>query len=384
MANPNHAVHLPEVGAPVGWAMCRNAMCPNFGVRHSGGPSNGARHVSDGRLRIDVKAGRVKCLGCGHSFVLNSNRAIRRIARLFLSWSLPFADCPNSGCANHGINLFESHPPGARPSQRPYRREGCKDRARWGLCGVRFRLGTPLRLHGAAGPSATRTREVMARVISGAMDDRSVGRTLRAAGIGEDAYYAHLRSAGARLRDYLAWRNAALLRPRLANRDAPVRVFTNVMEASLWRWGDVSRRVPMRIPVTVIDLPADRTYHILAAHPGFLPLGVRERDRLLAELIRGGGRLPSHASPWDGLEHPMRVDPKLGAEAQFKALPDVGLHGLHLVPQYAELAHFLVVRKLLSRFPKVFHYMDGSKSQMAAASGCGADDHEQTRCQGLE
>lgn len=371
--NPYSPVHLPEFGCSISWAMCRNALCPNFGIHYSGGPPDGARHVSDDRLQIDVKAGRVKCRSCELSFTLNSNRAIREAARLFLSWSLPFADCPNPDCANHGINLFENHAPGVRPSRRPYKREGA-GRARCGLCGTQFRLGTPLRVHGARGKSAARTRAVMERVISGAMNDRSVGRTLRAARIDEDVYYAHLRCAGDRLRDYLSWRNAALLGPRFADWEGPVRVFTDSMVVSLWRWGDAARHVSLHVPVTVVDLRRDQTYYILAAHPAFLPLGVRERDDLFTQVMRGAGRVPSHDSPWDWLDHPMRVNPRLSADRQFKALPDIGLHGLYLNTQYAELAHFLVVRKLLSRFPKVYHYMDGAKSQMGAALTALADE----------
>ena len=366
--NPYLPAHLPEFGFSISWAMCRNPMCGNFGHHYSGDAPEGVRNLSDGKVRIDTAAGRVRCVACGQSFRLHSNRAIRRIARRFLAWSLPFADCPNAECANHGVNLFERHAAGQRPSQRPYRRAGA-GRAQCRACGADFLLGSPLRVHrsGNGRRSNPQAKAVMARVIQGAMDDRSVGRTMRAAGIGEDAYYTHLRSAGGRLRDYLAWRNAALLGPRFAKGDGAVRVYTDTMEASLWRWGDVRRFQPMSIPVSVIELPRDRTYYVLAAHPGFLPESRAAHTRMLLEILRTERRTPRHASPWDGLEHPLRVDGGKSAEDQFKALPNIGLHGLYVVPQYAELAHLLVVRKLLSRFPKVFHYMDGSKSQAGAA-----------------
>ncbi len=373
--NPYLPARLPEFGRAVSWAICRNAMCANFGVPFGGAPRPDAGSISDDRLRIDLAGGRVHCRRCGQSFDLNSNLAIRRVARQFLQWSLPFADCPDPGCGNHGINVFESHAPDVPPSRRPYRRHGA-GRARCGRCGAAFSLGTPLRVHRGRrdGRTEAQAKAVMARVVRGAMDDRSVGRTLRAAGIGEDAYYTHLRSGGARLRDYLAWRNAELLRPRFARRRTPVRVYTDTMETSLWRWGDVRRHQTLRIPVSVIDLPRERTYYIVGAHPGFLPLSRRAHGEMVGDLMRRGPREPRHASPWDGVEHPMRVDPLLAPEAQFQAQPDIGLHGLYMVAQYAELAHFLVVRKLLSRFPQVFHYMDGAKSQMGAALTALADE----------
>lgn len=100
--NPYLPAHLPEFGFSVSWATCRNPMCGNFGRQFSGEAPEGTRNLSDGRIRIDAVAGRVRCVACGQSFRLNSNRAIRRIASQFLAWSLPFADCPNPECANHG------------------------------------------------------------------------------------------------------------------------------------------------------------------------------------------------------------------------------------------------------------------------------------------
>ena len=106
--------HLPEFGLAVGWAMCRNAMCENFGVSFVGEIPRGRTPVSDDRHHIRVKSGalgaqvgEIQCRYCGLSARLHSNRAIRPIARYFLSLRLPFADCPNTACKNHGVNIYE-------------------------------------------------------------------------------------------------------------------------------------------------------------------------------------------------------------------------------------------------------------------------------------
>ena len=372
-ANPYLPVDLPELGFSVGWAMCRNAMCPNFGVQYAGGPPNGKHSVSDDRYTINGE-GRFSCKLCHQSFKLNSNSAIRRVARQFLKWSLPFADCPKSECANHGVNIFENNQTGARPSERPYLRQG-SDRAKCRACGTRFNLGTPFRLHGARGRGGARKRTVIEKVIEKATDGVGRRRAVEGMKIGGGSYYAHLRSVGARLRDWLAWRNAGLLAPKYAKWKGPIRVYTDVMAASLWRWGDVERHAPLAIPVSVIDLPEDRTYYLLAAHPGFLPMTSDEVAAMPLEMHnrRKSGE-PPHVSPYDCFDHRLRIDAKQSTKKQYAGMPSQSRHGQYLVESYLLLAHFLVVRKLLSRFPQVFHYMDGAKAQISAALTALADE----------
>ena len=47
--------------------------------------------------------------------------------------------------------------------------------------------------------------------------------------------------------------------------------------------------------------------------------------------------------------------------------PDIGKRGYFSISPYTELVHFLVVRKILSRFRKVYYVMDGSKTLYSAA-----------------
>ena len=107
-------VDLPEFGLSVSWAMCRNPMCANFGIHFEGEIPEGRKQVSDDRYYVRLSkglrgrtVGEMQCRYCGQSSRLASNEAIRPIARYFLSLSLPFADCPNTDCSNHGVNLFE-------------------------------------------------------------------------------------------------------------------------------------------------------------------------------------------------------------------------------------------------------------------------------------
>ena len=83
-----------------------------------------------------------ECPFCGLSFQLHSNRAVRPLARRFLSLSPPFADCPDPNCVNHGLNVFEHC---AAAGERLYRRNNeylvvCL------ACRWRFSVGKPLHL----------------------------------------------------------------------------------------------------------------------------------------------------------------------------------------------------------------------------------------------
>ena len=106
-----------------------------------------------------------------------------------------------------------------------------------------------------------------------------------------------------------------------------------------------------------------RTWFILAVHPAFLPDGLcpdiheQQEDRLRHPLARR----------WDCLAHGLQVNNSRGSRKVPDALPDVSRPGLFINSPHAELAHFLVVRRMLARFPKVHICMDGDKSLWTAA-----------------
>ena len=78
--------------------------CP---VRGPSNPGSGTLSGDVGRIKRDD--GKYQCKACEQSFDLKSNRAIRQIARYFLSLSLPYADCTTPPALNHGANVFEHY-----------------------------------------------------------------------------------------------------------------------------------------------------------------------------------------------------------------------------------------------------------------------------------
>ena len=350
-------VELPEFGHAVSWAMCRNPRCENFCIHYAGpDPVGEGDTVQDERYRITAKDGRIRCKYCGQSFTLKSNRAIRPLARHFLSLSLPFADCPDADCANHGWNVFEHYleKPDVRASR--YRRIGAH-RMACRACGQRFYLGEALWVS----PTGT-VRKSMRNIIEAVLTTRAVADSIEATRISASAYYGRLNRCARRLRDYLAWRQARLLHRDFARADHPIRVYTDTLHVSMRRLGEPERMQDLEIILSVVKL--DRSWYILAAHAGYVPEAACPDDD---EPFIDEMGTPAWRTAWDFLQHPYQVNLSASVEKARQELPNIGRKGLFTSSYYTELAHFLVVRKMLARFRSVHHVMDGSPALYSAA-----------------
>ena len=98
---------------------------------------------------------------------------------------------------------------------------------------------------------------------------RSVTDAIDLTGIATGIYYTRLFRISARLRDYHSWRNAQLLHKKYGFSNEPIRVYTDPLQVSLFRWGNLARYQNLDIATKVVGV--GNTYYILAAHPGFLP-----------------------------------------------------------------------------------------------------------------
>ena len=368
---------LPEFSTQFSWAMCRNSMCDHFGIPYAGYiPPEGSRAAHDTRYRLDVH-GRMRCKYCKQSFEIRSNEALRRIARYFLSLSLPFADCPHVHCDNHGHNVFENYieRDSLYRAKSRYSRAGLEHRVSCVSCRQTFSLGEPLRLS-----VDSKLHKRLTLIIAEALSQQSVTNILeklwkldlsmsdksdnQKTTIRPDAYYNQLRSIGRRLRDYQSWRNARLLDPRAAvDRKTPARVYTDVMQVSLKQYGDGPRHQLLNIIVSVLAL--ERTSFILAAHPAFIP--EEESTDMLGMLSGIQFNRPGYQDPWDCLSHPGQIDISNIPKALKEGLPDIARGGYFIRSPYAEAAHFLVVQKILSRFDKVYYYMDAARDLFPSA-----------------
>lgn len=356
-------VELPEFGLTVNAAMCRNPMCENFGVDMDVAIPARRKQASDGRYgfarRVDPAGetvGAMKCRLCGMSAHLPANASIRPVARHFLGLSLPFADCPNADCPNHGVNVFEHWVETGARGRRRYRRER-ENMVRCRSCGTTVGLG-----HALGARNSRQSKSRWANVLDAVTLGLSVSTAYERDGIPFASYYAVLARIGARLGDYHAYRNARLLR-KAAERRTPFRIYTDVIQVTLQGFGDVKRRHAL-LDVIVSVTEMDREYFVLAAHPFFLPeKRCPDEDRLRED----GGR-PVVERRWDCLQHPFRpVDPGMSADERLETLSTEGRGGYFVGSPYAQIAHFLVVRKMLSRQRVVHCYMDGAKELASSA-----------------
>ena len=354
------AVYLPEFAMAMSWAMCRNPQCLNFGVRFEGELGESENPVYGQRYAIEIDKGprgeafgTIQCRSCGQVSELASNRAVRPVARYFLGLSLPFADCANEACGNHGANLFEHWQPSDKGLPRRYLRERehgarCVDcvevaEATPGLRPAPIVLGTAR--HTSYSPA---TRERWAGILT-SLRGRSPGAAaVDLMGIKTASYYGGLRRIASRLRDYQAFRNARLWRRSFPGRDQPIALYTDVVQLP---YGTADGNLPrMALKVIVSAVALDEAEYVLAAHPYFLPRPFyREIDPSAAgqervELLSGQACLQERP-PGDPASHA----------------------GRFIRSPYAELAHFLVVRKMLERFETVHHYMHSASELSHAA-----------------
>lgn len=401
---PTDPLSLPEFDRPFTWAMCRNAMCAHFGIPYTGGfPEPGKPATDDNHYRLEPD-GRLRCKRCKQSFELKSNRAVRPVARYFLGLSLPFADCPDPKCANHGNNVFEHYVNGKsrRRSKRRYSIATGDYVTTCITCQKRLSLGEPLGIRAKPNEKdeqradekikenpelnkAEVLREIRQQkreaaksleiIIEGVMDKRPVTETIRQRRgskqkISTSAYYRRLNRLGACLREYQSWCNARLLDPGLdIDRNQPVRVYTDVLQVSLSRLGTGSRFQFLNIIVSVLAL--ERSGFILAAHPAFLPEKFAPPEETLIDSAYPGR--PALFDDWDSLWHPGQIDWD-APEEDGNNDPDISRGGYFVHSPYAEAAHFLVVDKMLRRFKQVFYYMDAARDLYPAAL-CALAEH---------
>ena len=315
----------------------------------------------------------IECEWCGQKVRLNAAQSIRPLARHFLSESLPFADCPHETCDQHGRNAFETLP-----------RSGVRGGAYWQATAHDLRCtvcladcpdedcpnGPPLARRcpkGKACPNkpfplgialGLSERPKVRRSIDAIIHSVGEGRTVtdaRASGIPVGSYYRRLQRLSARLGDYHAYRNAFLLKPGFCDQEnRTAQVYTDVLQVSLNKLGETGRSQLLDVICSVVRL--DRTFFVLAAHPYFLPdAKCPTLDDLVIDTLN-----PTLERHWHGVHSIMDPEPFLVEGKPNPALTDAGQPGMFMRSPYAEVAHFLVVQKMLSRFKRIHLHMDAA------------------------
>ena len=419
-------VPFPEVGLGMKFNVnfCRNPMCPNFGPAPDA-EAYAARYTMEA-VKDRPRDRTYKCKFCETSYPLLSNRSLRAAYAWSKRQSIPFAACPKPGCENEGLNLFEyrrryacnpskkkDKDPSTKKQDEVSSKKKGKDpslKVRCSSCQSEITLGEPMRLQGDESEIAERLGEVF----KSAHDRGGLGNRVNNLlsyqnyDIGQSRYLRTLASLAPRMRDFHSYCNAGLLaedypaRLERLSRDGngaempdalPGSPFNGVatlhsdaMSISLRRPNTNYEQRHQQLQIQVTALRIDRshemtekkkrgsTYFILAAHPFVvLEKGNRSQksDRSRGEMFEDAD-LPVAERRYDHLLHEGTDHGKDAALKGSQAY--LGTGGLFMRTDYAELAHFMVVKDLTKRFRRVTLCMDGNKSAYRSAAAVFAED----------
>ena len=378
---------------------CRNPMCPNFGP---------APNLDAYRERYKVEAysnflvdRHYTCRICNMRSRLLSNRSLRAAYVWFKRQSIPFAACRNEACGQHGINVFEH--------SGHYESKG-HDSAKCRACEGRCSLGEPL--------GRTLTNKVRRRLTKIYEQMTRTGRqTLTVVEEFKDPHFDVRRYMDAsaalarRLRDYQSYCNAELVAPGYPERlgelfagghdgleveghspfDGVATLVTDTMFISLQVPRRAYPRREHRCPVTVTALTIaapgkinkrQRRVFLLAAHPHLV---LRAEDLAPEDpaVAIADATLPVADRRFDHIDH-YGTDHSENVWLKRKAQSYVGsVRGLYMRPDYAALAHFMVLKDLTGRFDRVTLCMDGDSTSYKSAAAVFAEDIR-TRVEGKQ
>ncbi len=396
-------VPFPEIGPDETFNanFCRNPMCPNFGPAPD--PDDYADRYSvvrDDTIKTDR---RYVCRTCKSSSRLLSNESLHAAYVWFKRQSIPFATCPAEGCGNAGVNVFEHW----GPARYWYDNENRSDVVRCVKCGTRFSIGQALGLHGdRADPKGMERRlaAIFKHVRLGVGLRTSIA-LLEDPAVGEPFYLRAVERLSRKMLDYQGCCNAALMARAYPDRlrrlfrnahdgeepgpaDSPFNgtatLRTDAMSVSLRTPTSYyeRRHHPLAVMVTVLRIHEPATWFLLAAHPCAV---FQDEDmpprRDKPELVRDGTR-PVARRRFDHLYHfgtayPRTDGRKRAANRKRRRIRDAtyfGAGGQFMRREYAELAHYMVVRELTRRFTQVTLCMDGDKTAYKSAAAVFATD----------
>ena len=382
-------IPFPEVkpGFTFNVNFCRNPMCPNFGPAPD-------REAYRERYKVEPMPGyladrRFRCLSCQMTTRLLSNRSLRSAYVWFKRQSIPFAACGDPGCSNEGVNVFEHS---GRYGSKGRNKAKCK------ACGGEFSLGEAEHLR------QWKKQKKRLAEIYGQLTDTNRGVSARARAIERqfkdpqfDVHRLQVATAALarRVRDYQSYCNAELMTSDYRDRfdslfaeaggtegklcspfDGVATLSTDAMSVSLRSPGaDFPRREhhleAMLTALRIVrpDKPDPRSSRVflLAAHPFWCRRrGKGPFPETPAEAVADAA-LPVADRQFDHLFH-YGTDHSSNAWLKRKRQSYLaGTQGLYMRPEYANLAHFMVVKELTDRFDRVTLCMDGDRTNCRSA-----------------
>ena len=369
---------------------CYNTMCGNFGLSHSQ-----AKKPYGIRRKGNVLM--LECPECGLTRKIYNNEAVDAMFLHVLKNHITHEYCQNKKCPNYRYSLYEHYGDFYETVNNvptdPEELRNYKYLVKCPSCSRRFAAGTPWRIHDK--------RDRLLR--SGKMPGRpfpvapQVFMKLVCNGIGPSAmieltecnpgdYYAMLHNlaqacnviSGRYLMDLQSVRYAK--RVNSAADDNTVRLYSDIMEISILLDDKDNRILRMPVLITVTDYRG--SFFALAATPMFMPMSLsrQKMKEFRTQLRHESLYLESH-QPHAHLESDeAAVDNSLQPGTRRYTYPILGLGGYFVRLGYGALAHFLTLRKMLSRIDRVIHYVDNESPLEMAALTAFADKIQAHQC----
>jgi hypothetical protein len=366
-------VRIPPVSSPslpgfsIDANVCRNPACQNFGISEQDIPSAKQGYS----FKTVKKVLKYTCKRCNQTQTALSNVSVLEAFHRCLSNSIPYASCTNEKCKNHYVNLFEHYHGDLRDKrQKLYRINVADDakqhyQARCRSCDKTFRLSQPLRLHTTVRRSWKKDMDTFISMIVNGLGPSKVMNLTKSH---SDLYYSQLKAASNVLLEYNNFHLINLMKPSGAQEN--FEVFTDCIVCSIKTHRNDQRAHLMKIVVSTCERN-DRTL-ILAFHPLF------DQGEIEDPILLHDDDQPFEQQQFTYRKHPFKL--KNEERKDEEPLAPLRLDGNFMEESYAYMAHFLVLRKILSRMKSIQFCMDGEALLYNAALNVFSDRIKSGTC----
>ena len=372
---------------------CYNSMCLNFGLSHTLAAARRKPYT----VRRKGNQLLLICPECGLTRKIYNNEAVDKMFLHVLKNHLLHEHCGNEECYNYRVNLHEyygeiyeavSEVPTHTDQLKNYKYQViCSN------CSKRFSAGVPWRIHDKR-ETESRSGKVRGRPFP---ISTQVFMKLVCNGIGPSAmieltecnagdYYALLHSlartcnviSGRYLMDLQSVRYAQSVND--SEDDNTMRLYSDMMEISILM-GDNDKRIH-RLPVLITVTDYRGSFFALAATPMFMPMTLsREKMKSFRTRLRHESLyLEAHQPHAHLLSDEASRDSEEQPGTSKYTYPILGLGGYFVHKSYGALAHFLTLRKMLSRINRVIHYVDNESPLEMATLTAFADRIQAGQC----
>ena len=351
---------------------CLNTMCKNFGLTAKQAKSRGVAYAYS--VRKKNKTLTLICPECGQSRRLYSNVAVDKMFQQLLESHSLHEYCTNPDCENYRVNLYENYPDryyraeGAVPTD-PEKLKAYKYKIRCKKCPKRPPIGPAWGLH-----SDFDVELFMKLVINGVGPSSMIDIF----DFYEGRYYPRLHALARACNFMSAKHLMELQQKKFAKNIDCMRLYSDIMDISLFMEIKKRRKRTAALNVLITSTDYGDSFFILALTPMFVPGAIDgEREAELApEALLLESEQPHAHMLWGGTPIDYSAPPK----SQSATYPVEGLDGCLVRSSYGAIAHFLVLRKMLSRVNRIVHYVDNEDELQSGALTAFADRIEEGRC----